>query len=579
MSTPLPPNPIGRQCQTPRYPANGYFTGDTNPPYNNGRTIPFSCNDCFTGSGFMQCTPSGSWNMIGACSQAPPCSDPGQVRNAVRNLNPSTWTCGLSVSFGCNLGYSPSGPTLSTCQSNQRWNPRIDQISCITGGCPDPGDVIYSTRSPGYRNLFNPLEIVRYTCLPCYTGSKSVTCFSGVWIGQPVTCTRLSCPNLTVNPQLVYTFSGYSCGTIISFSCIQGFQLVGPASIQCVQSNDQTAQWTNQPPTCQPVQPNPIVPPTIPSIGGSGTTASLVVIGGLQKMNNNDEGISMNTVDFYELDSTGSITWSHQGRFSPVVWTAAGATVRSRDIYILGGHIYGTHTGWTHDVFKYNIDDDSWERLPNITRMMVTNNPPVFSDQNKLYVISYDITWLLDLSQADNGWTEEDIKLPYRVYGLNIYSTVVGDRVFIIGKARGNTKSLISLQIGTNDPWRSHSDMNKERRQDSICTVSDNADRIWVMGHCHRCPWPEGLLELYQVSTDTWTTLNAGPDVSFSQKHNIFPQVCGYYNGYIYAVFSEIYNSGLDRRFHIFNTATNTWSISQTQLAREVYYPTAAVVP
>ncbi len=582
MSTPLPPDPIGRQCQTPRYPANGYFTGDTNPPYNNGRTIPFFCNDCFTGSGSMQCTPSGSWNTIGGCNTAPPCSDPGQVRNAIRNLNPSAWTCGSSVSFGCNPGYSASGPTSSTCQSNQQWNPRIDQILCITGGCPDPGNVIYSTRSPGYRNLFNPLEIVRYTCLPCYTGSKSVTCFSGLWIGQPVTCTRLSCPTFTVNPQLVYTFSGYSCGTIISFSCIQGFQLVGPGSIQCVQSNDQTAQWSNQPPTCQPVQPIPPIPPTIPSIGGSGTTASLVVIGGKQNINHNGDWQSMNTVDIYDLQA-GSISWSHQGQFSPVAWTKAAGAVDNGNFYIMGGFTYGRGGRRTKDTFKYNIRDNSWEQLPNATRdMNMAGGSAVFAFQDKLYAVTHwtiNDTWVLNLRQVAQGWTKENNPPIYVVQGTNFYVTV-GDKAFIVGEGFAiSSKLVISRQLGTDEAWYSVTGMNEARIQHMLCTVTDGIDRIWVIGLCYPSHWPNRFIEVYQVSTDRWTTLNTAPSVSFPRTHAVSPQICGYHDNYIYAVFSEFQESGLDRRFHIFNTVTNTWSVSQTQLAREVYFPTAAVVP
>ncbi len=86
-------------------------------------------------------------------------------------------------------------------------------------------------------------------------------------------------------------------------------------------------------------------------------------------------------------------------------------------------------------------------------------------------------------------------------------------------------------------------------------------------------------MEMYQVSTDTWTTLNAVPDLTFPSKDGIIATICGYHDGYIYAIFSPTGPPELDRRFHIFNTLDNTWRVSQTQLKREAYLPVAAVVP
>ncbi len=216
----FPPTPIERQCQTPNVPANGYLTGDTSPPYRSGRMLQFSCNACHTGSGTMQCTSTGTWNIIGACNPAPPCPDPGYVANAIRNPPFSSWTCGSSVSFTCNSGFQPTGPTTTTCQANQQGFPPIYLISCVAFGCSDPGSVINANRLPGYQVSFNEGESVIYTCNRCYTGSKTVRCLSRTWIGWPVLCSRLVCPLFTArSSNLLYTFSGNSCGTIINFSC------------------------------------------------------------------------------------------------------------------------------------------------------------------------------------------------------------------------------------------------------------------------------------------------------------------------------------------------------------------------
>ncbi len=315
------------------------------------------------------------------------------------------------------------------------------------------------------------------------------------------------------------------------------------------------------------------------------TSGSLVVIGGI-----NGKHESLKTVDVYHLNA-GSITWSHEAQQSPFVYTRMCKVVDNNNVYILGESTYNRYypnrNRSQFGTARYRIEDDSWELLPSLTwgPFIGFNNPVMFVQQDILYMSTNDETWALeqithanhdlssDLAQTQHelpsrGWAQRNTKLPFPVFCPNCV-TSVGDRVFIIGTVGNRFQSrVVSLRPG--EQWRSVSPVKEARDPLRICAVSDDEDQIWVVGGCVLCR-STGFIEHYRVSTDTWTTLSAFPDLTFSNTLGIYAQICGYHDGYIYAIFSFRWRSGLDRRFHIFNTRDNTWSVSQTELRTEAY--------
>ncbi len=468
-------------CQSPNPPNNAYFNEDITPSYEIGRVIQFSCNECFAGHGTMQCTSSGIWFIGGTCRRVT-CADPGPVDNALYIASRS-WSCGSSVSYSCNYGFEPNEQTTSMCQSNRQWNPPISSISCIsTGiGCLDPGSRLNANRSPYNQNIFNDGDTVVYTCNRCYRAAMSVlTCSAGTWTGQDITCFRMRCPSFPARSNLRSTFSGNSCGTIINFSCSQEFELIGPSQIECLPVDEDRAEWTSQPPTCQPIQTTTTtttVQPSSTTIARArtttldfGNTAYLVVVGGRHKLYGMDQ--SLNTVDIYYLNS-GSITGSQQGRSSPLEWTKAGRALYDENVYIFGGHIMSRRmTFFQYGFARYRLEDDSWERLPDVP-FETYKGPALFIHQNVLYAVgghsssNNNQVWALDLTHGNGetqDWTQENIVLPHSVSGANTVLSI-GDRVFIIGKAGEHSTSVISWRPGTINPWETESDMSVARHQ------------------------------------------------------------------------------------------------------------------
>ncbi|PIO53059.1 sushi domain protein, partial [Teladorsagia circumcincta] len=108
--------------------------------------------------------------------------------NNARPFGP--WPLGSSASLTCNAGFTPSGPTTSTCSGNGQWLPSVlgpcllsdsvtlakcQAIPAILGGT-----VMYSDpRFPP----FNQGTTATLVCSQGYTlaGSSSATCIGGVW--------------------------------------------------------------------------------------------------------------------------------------------------------------------------------------------------------------------------------------------------------------------------------------------------------------------------------------------------------------------------------------------------------------
>ncbi len=86
-------------------------------------------------------------------------------------------------------------------------------------------------------------------------------------------------------------------------------------------------------------------------------------------------------------------------------------------------------------------------------------------------------------------------------------------------------------------------------------------------------------MELYHASTDSWARLNTVPDLTFSSMDDIYVHICAYHRGYIYVTFSQNRDSGYDRRIHVYDTWNDLWSVSDSRVRTEAYFPVSAVVP
>ncbi len=138
-------------------------------------------------------------------------------------------------------------------------------------------------------------------------------------------------------------------------------------------------------------------------------------------------------------------------------------------------------------------------------------------------------------------------------------------------------KTVISWTYGE-PTWIPVVDMNIARDY-RHGTVTDGISSIWVVGGCDpdEC-WPDGFIEQYSVTDNTWTRLNGVPDL---EKGFYNVDVASFWQGYIYVIFSK--GDVLDRviipGFHVYNTLTGEWQFDSTELMLPVYAAMSTIVP
>ncbi|CAF91802.1 unnamed protein product [Tetraodon nigroviridis] len=113
-------------------------------------------------------------------------------------------------------------------------------------------------------------SVLTYQCQPGYdiSGSDIVTCqWDLSWSSSPPTCVKVQqCPDpgeVVNGARSVRPETGFAVGTLVRFSCNQGYQLEGPSQISCHGRDTGTPKWSDRSPKCvlkyDPC-PNPGVP-------------------------------------------------------------------------------------------------------------------------------------------------------------------------------------------------------------------------------------------------------------------------------------------------------------------------------
>ncbi|KAM5148560.1 E-selectin [Mantella aurantiaca] len=253
------------QCKSPEVPLNGVIRcshdGEIQPDKS---MCNFSCNDGFSlmGSTSIICMTPGQWTEEPPTCSAIQCKRPEEPENGVMDCsdNEEMLPYKSICNFKCNKGFTLVGSSSTTCMSPYQWteeHPKCEAIQCHYPEVPRNGTMQCSSNE----------EMLHYTSSCIFTcnegfnliGSPKTMCIApDQWTKEPPKCEAVQCASLLApkNGQ-VECNHGTTFNSKCTFSCAEGFEVVGSPNLQCLLSG----KWTATVPICQAVQCTPLAAP------------------------------------------------------------------------------------------------------------------------------------------------------------------------------------------------------------------------------------------------------------------------------------------------------------------------------
>uniref|UniRef100_A0A803Y7Z2 Sushi domain-containing protein n=1 Tax=Meleagris gallopavo TaxID=9103 RepID=A0A803Y7Z2_MELGA len=154
------------------------------------------------------------------------------------------------VRFTCNTGYNLQGSHTSICQADFSWSPPLP--ACKKGKCSPP-NIANGLHSSQSTNKFLPGAVVHYSCKDGFklVGNVSISCSDvGRWSRPLPRCQEVTCPpppNIANGLHSSRSSARFPHGTVVYYSCKDGFELVGNVSISCLD----VGRWSRPLPRCQ----------------------------------------------------------------------------------------------------------------------------------------------------------------------------------------------------------------------------------------------------------------------------------------------------------------------------------------
>jgi len=238
--------------------------------------IYFTCDDGYNlvGNNSIQCQKNGLWSgIVPSCILInADCGDPGTPRHGIKFYMSTTF--GSVLNFSCLSGYILVGSISIQCNSDGRWSDVLPQ--CLPIDCGDPGTPLF-----GRRQLSNTTyqSTVNYSCFNSsyqLVGSVTSKCLAnGSWSEVLPQCVFIGCGSPEFTPFGIVEYSGDALGSIVTYSCQEGYRLVGVVQRTCLDNKT----WSGDVPTCVPITHcgNPDIPVFGVRLNGNLTVGSTVM--------------------------------------------------------------------------------------------------------------------------------------------------------------------------------------------------------------------------------------------------------------------------------------------------------------
>ncbi|XP_029470754.1 sushi, von Willebrand factor type A, EGF and pentraxin domain-containing protein 1 [Rhinatrema bivittatum] len=235
-------------CGEPPQLENGLLQLKTGTVFENEVTYHCKPGYKLVGSSVRVCQANRQWY-----SESPPscvllsCGKPPPIPHGYSNGE--IFEVGSKVDFFCDEGYELKGDASWTCQKTGKWSKKQSQV-CMPAKCPEPPLL---ANQLVLREMANEVGIVYFSCIEGYVlhGSFVLKCLpSQQWNDSFPFCRLVVCQMPPYIPFGDSSFSSLQFGSIVKYSCVDGFLLKGNPEIKCLADGS----WTSPLPECIPVE-------------------------------------------------------------------------------------------------------------------------------------------------------------------------------------------------------------------------------------------------------------------------------------------------------------------------------------
>uniref|UniRef100_H2Z7B2 Sushi domain-containing protein n=1 Tax=Ciona savignyi TaxID=51511 RepID=H2Z7B2_CIOSA len=250
---PSQPRCVVIECPLPSAPQNGVISPATRTKWLVDQSVRYSCEAGYdlVGTEFATCMRDRRWSSPLPLHVKVHCaSDKHFILCIQINLNcSSSIVVGVSVVYQCNTGYRMVGSASATCLNTGLWSevpPACTANECLIPTTPVNG-FISSQRRPRYIAT----NTITYGCDDGYSmdGGATITCQpNSSWSNDPPVCEEIKCskPAEILKGSLNSTQLEYSISTVLTYTCISGYEIDGQANLVCLS----TGTWSHPEPEC-----------------------------------------------------------------------------------------------------------------------------------------------------------------------------------------------------------------------------------------------------------------------------------------------------------------------------------------
>uniref|UniRef100_A0A452GJR4 Sushi domain-containing protein n=1 Tax=Gopherus agassizii TaxID=38772 RepID=A0A452GJR4_9SAUR len=250
-------------CLPPPDITHGSHTGQGEEEFSFGSAVIYKCDQGFSliGNASIHCTTkdnNGEWSGPAPECKVVRCPEP-EVKNGKKQSGFGLdYSYGNVVIFECDSGYTLTGSSSVKCEANNSWVPSLP--TCLRT-CNSPPWLNFAELPGAVNDPYLVGTKLKYSCRPGYIlgsgKSPFVTCLANsTWSVDPEFCVGRPCKPLELENGRV-DLTDLRFGATATFSCNEGYRLIGTTSAKCVVAGN-GVDWDKELPLCQAI---PCLPP------------------------------------------------------------------------------------------------------------------------------------------------------------------------------------------------------------------------------------------------------------------------------------------------------------------------------